>query len=157
MDTESELTLRLKDVLTWHSAHVDLERAVRGVPPDHRGRRPDGCPHSLWQLLEHIRLAQADILKYCTSDVYEPPTWPDDYWPLDPHPPTAEAWQQSVQALLADRAGLIELIEEVDVEDHLLHAPEHTYLRETLLVADHTAYHVGQIVLLRRILGIWPA
>lgn len=156
MATESELTQRLKEVLTWHSAHVDLERAVRDVPPDYRGRRPDGCPHSLWELLEHIRLAQADILEYCMSDDYEPPTWPEDYWPGEPHPPTAQAWKQSVQTLLADRAQLVEFIEQVDVQDRLPHAPEHTYLRETLLAADHTAYHIGQIVLLRRILGIWP-
>jgi hypothetical protein len=156
MSSPTELRSRLKDVLTWNSAHADLERAVKNVAPEYRGRRTDGLPYSLWQLLEHIRLAQADIAEYCLSAGYASPDWPNDFWPAGDAPPTREAWQESIDGIRRDRQRLVQMLDEVDVEAGLPHAREHTYLREILLVADHSAYHVGQMVLLRRILGIWP-
>lgn len=156
MSTPPKLRRRLEEVLTWNSAHADLERAVKNVPPEHRGRRAGDVPYTLWQLLEHVRLAQADILEYCSTDAYTTPDWPDDFWPREPAPPTREAWQESIDGARRDRHHLVQLLDEVDVLDPIPHAEEHSYLRELLLVADHTAYHVGQIILLRRILGIWP-
>lgn len=156
MSSSSELRSRLKDVLTWHSAHADLERAVKNVAPEYRGRRPNDLPYSLWQVLEHIRLAQADILAYCLNAEYGSPEWPDDFWPPDATPPTREAWQASIDGIRRDRQRLVQMIDEVDVDASVPHAREHTFLREILLVADHTAYHIGQMVVLRRMLGIWP-
>ena len=148
----------LAELLTWSSAHVDLERAVKNVPPEHRGKRPEGVPYSLWELLEHIRRAQLDILEFCRDPDYTSPNWPDDFWPSSPEPPSREDWQKSIDAIKRDRQELVDIIEvpNVDVLGTIPHGEGQTYLREAVLTADHTAYHVGQIVLLRRMLGIWP-
>ena len=148
----------LKDLLTWSSAHVDLERAVKNVPPHMRGTQPRDAPYSLWQLLEHIRLAQYDILNFCRNPNYASPNWPDDFWPADPAPPTREHWQQSIDAIKRDRQELIDLIEDpqTDPFDPIPHGEGQTYFREAVLTADHTAYHVGQLVLIRRMMQIWP-
>ncbi len=148
----------LKDLLTWTSAHVDMERAVKNVPPELRGKRPENAPYSLWQLLEHVRLAQFDILEFCRNESYVSPNWPDDFWPVDPEPPSREAWQQCIDSIKRDRQELIELIddESIDLFSTIQQGEGQTYFREAVLVADHTAYHVGQIVLVRRMLDVWP-
>ena len=145
-------------VLDWEDAHVGLDKAIDGIPPDQRGVRPPGFQHSVWQLLEHIRLAQDDILDFCVNSRYEHTMkWPDDYWPSDPAPPGQQAWTESI-------AGYKRGVEELKkiartIEDLSAAVPtgkkNQTYLRSVLLVADHTAYHVGQIVAVRRALGIW--
>lgn len=156
MDTPEVVRSHVKNLLDWHSAHADLERAVSNVPPAFRGQRPTSLPYSLWQLLEHIRLAQADILDYCRNADYTSPNWPDDFWPDEQAPPSREAWQTSIDAVRRDRQNLVQLVDETDIVQKIPHTEEHTYLRELLLAADHTAYHVGQMVLVRRLLGIWP-
>ena len=143
-------------LLDWESAHVDFEAAVSGVPPDLRGRRPPGLPHSLWELLEHLRICQWDILDYCVNPDYREVT-SGDYWPRTAEPPTPEAWDESVAAFHRDLAALKRLAGDPKIEltGPLPYAPRHTYLRELLLVADHNAYHVGQMIQVRRLLGIW--
>ena len=145
-------------VLDWEDAHVGFDKAVDGIPPDKRGVRPPGFEHSAWQLLEHIRIAQADILDFCVNAKYKHDMkWPDDYWPQDPTPPDAKTWNGSITSYSRDRDALKRIAREV--EDLTSSVPtgdaKQTFLRAILLIADHTAYHVGQLVVLRRALDIW--
>ena len=157
---ESMIALReqLVRVLDWEDAHVGFDEAVKGIPADKRGARAAGFEHSPWQLLEHMRIAQEDILDFCVNAHYEHArNWPDDYWPKNPVPPTGNAWSKSLRAYAGSRDGLKRLAREVD--DLTARVPtgkgNQTYLRAILLAADHSAYHVGQLVAVRRALGIW--
>lgn len=158
MTPNAAIREHLKDLLSWRSAHAEFERVVKNVPTEVRGRRPDGAPYSLWQLLEHIRRSQWDILDFCVNEDYSSPQWPDDFWPADPEPPTREDWQKSIDSYRRDRQALADVIQDPSIDPHapIPHGEGQTYLREIILVADHTAYHVGQMVLLRRMLGVWP-
>jgi uncharacterized damage-inducible protein DinB len=151
------LRRHLLDLLTWDKAHITLDEALAGLPASDRGLRPDGLPYSVWQLLEHIRRAQRDILDFCTDPDYEAPDWPADYWPESAAPPSATAWDDAVAAVLEDRDALLALVadDELDLLAEIPHGEGQTYLREILLVADHTAYHVGQLLVVRRALGAW--
>ena len=157
--TVDEKVLRqlLEKVLGWGDAHVDFDTAVAGVPPALRGVQPLGAPHSAWQLVEHLRLTQFDILDFCVNPSYEERAWPADYWPKSPAPPTAGAWNKSIAGYRRDRdeLGRLALERKLDLTARIPHGSGQTYLRELMLVADHTAYHVGQIVLVRQLLGIW--
>jgi uncharacterized damage-inducible protein DinB len=159
----SESTPAVRDhlvrVLDWDDAHVTFDRAVEGIPVDKRGARASGFEHSPWQLLEHIRIAQEDILDFCLNPAYaHAMRWPDDYWPRDPEPPSPQAWTDSLASYARAREAMKRLAQ--DVADLTASVPTgtgtQTYLRAILLTADHTAYHVGQIVALRRALGLWP-
>jgi hypothetical protein len=146
-------------VLDWKEAHVGFDKAVAGIPADKRGACPPGFDHSPWELLEHLRIAQDDILDFCVNAAYEHALkWPDDYWPATAAPPDARAWTDSIAAYARSRDQLKQLAR--DVEDLTASVPTgkkpQTYLRAILLTADHTAYHVGQLVSVRRALGIWP-
>jgi len=145
-------------LLDWGDAHVTFEKAVAGVPPRLRGVTPPGLEHSAWQLLEHLRIAQADILEFCRSARYKEKKWPDDYWPKSPAPRTAAAWKASIAAFKRDRRALQQLAKDraIDLFATIPHGNGQTYIREILLIADHTAYHLGQLILVRRALGIWP-
>lgn len=160
--TDSTRSIRdhLERVLDWEDAHVGFDTAVDGIPPDARGGCPAGFEHSPWQLVEHIRIAQEDILDFCVNGEYQHTRrWPDDYWPTDPAPPSQEAWTDSMAASVRSREDLKRLAR--DVDDLTATVPtgqgNQTYLRAILLAADHAAYHVGQLVAVRRALGIWPA
>ncbi len=159
MDPIDRLRAQLIRLLGWEDAHVGLEAALSSVPMEHRGTRPAGMPHSLWELLEHVRRTQRDILDFCRGAAYVEPAWPDDYWPPSPAPSTAEAWDESVAAVRSDREALQRLAADpaLDLFATIPHGTGQTYLRELLVVADHNAYHVGQLVLVRRMLDIWPA
>lgn len=148
----------LSELLDWRSAHADLHAAVTNLPPEHRGVAPAGLPYSPWQLVEHIRLAQADILAFCTQADYEEGSWPDDYWPPTPVPPDTGAWDASLAAIRRDLEALRAIVNdrERDLCAPVPAGTGQTFLREILLVADHTAYHVGQLVVVRRLLGSWP-
>lgn len=150
----------LARVLSWSDAHATFDAAVKDLKAELRGRRPEGFPHSPWELVEHLRIAQRDILDFCVAERYEAHTWPDDYWPGSPEPPDAKAWDRSLASYLEDREALKRLARnpEIDLSAATPHAskPGQSYLRAILLVADHTAYHVGQLVLVRRLLGAWP-
>lgn len=156
---DEALRSQLVRLLTWHDAHVSFEGAVKELSPSLRGVQPEGAPYSPWQLLEHLRLTQLDILDFCRNPAYAEMSWPDDYWPESQEPPTEEAWDESVASYLRDRAALVRLAEdpEIDLFARIPHGTGQSYLRELLLVADHNAYHVGEMVLARRLLGAWPA
>ncbi|HJR58733.1 MAG TPA: DinB family protein [Vicinamibacterales bacterium] len=145
--------------LSWHDAHVDFDGAVAGLPAGLRGQRPAGMPHSPWQIVEHLRIAQHDILDFCRNPHYAEMQWPADYWPADPAPPSAAAWEASLAALHRDRRALQDLATDpkLDLFAAIPHGSGQTYLRELLLVIDHNAYHVGELVTIRRMLGAWPA
>lgn len=144
-------------LLDWEDAHVGFDAAVEGIPADRRGARAPGFEHSPWQLVEHMRLAQDDILDFCLNAGYEHTMkWPDDYWPA-PAPPSDASWQEGLARFRESREKMKALAR--DVKDLTAAVPTgkgtQTYLRAILLVADHTAYHVGQLVAARRALGIW--
>lgn len=147
----------LSRLLDWQDAHVGFDAAVEGIPPELRGARPQALPYSPWQIVEHLRFSQRDILDFCRDPAYSEPRWPQDYWPESPAPPAEEAWEESVAGYRQDLAALKALAEDtgLDLYAEIPHGTGQTYLRELLLVADHNAYHVGQLVLVRRLLGIW--
>jgi uncharacterized damage-inducible protein DinB len=153
-DSVRDLITRL---LNWGDAHVSFDTAVADIPPDLRGKVPQNLPYSAWQLVEHLRIAQHDILDFCLNPNYEEMKWPDDYWPESAAPPSQAAWNDSLRRFKEDRTSLQQLAadERFDLEARIPHGSGQTYLRELVLVADHTAYHVGQLVLVRRLLGNW--
>lgn len=158
MDRDESLRAQLRKLLDWQDAHVDFDAAVGGIPPALRGVAPAGLPYSPWQLLEHLRLAQRDILEFCRNPAYVEPS-PEDYWPPSPAPPTPGAWDEGVAGFRRDLEALKRLAvnPDVDLYEPIPHGTGQTYLRELLLVADHNAYHVGQLVAVRRCLGAWPS
>ena len=155
-DHDGSLRDHLANLLRGRGAHVPFERAVADVPPDQRGAIPPGAASSLWQQLEHLRIAQWDILEFSRNPAHVSPEWPAGYWP-ESALPTPGAWQRSIDAFLADRTAMIALVANpaADLYRPFPHGTGQTLLREALVVADHNAYHVGQIVLLRRLLGCW--
>jgi len=158
MESDPRLREQLARALSWGDAHVDFEKVVEGVPPKLRGKVPDKSPHSLWQLLDHLRLALEDILDFSRNPGYREKAWPEDYWPASPEPPREAAWDESVAGYRRDLADFQRLARDssIDLFGKIPHGSGQTYLREILLVIDHNAYHVGQMVLVRRALGIWP-
>ena len=142
-------------LLKGRGAHVDFDAAVAGLPPRLRGVRPKGVPYSAWELLEHIRIAQWDILEFSRNPKHVSPKWPEGYWPKKPAPPSAAAWNKSVKAVRSDLNAMQALVADPkrDLFAPFAYGEGQTLLREALLVADHNAYHVGQLVLLRRLLG----
>jgi len=155
--SEAQIRRQLRDVLAWGDARVTFEKAVTGIPPRLRGVVPAGMPHSAWQLVEHIRLAQKDILEFCVGRKYRHKKWPDDYWPASPSPRNAAAWKRSLAEFRRDRRALQRLAtnRSIDLCASVPNGNGQTFLREILLVADHTSYHIGQLVLVRRALGNW--
>ena len=143
--------------LGWGEAHLTFEEAVARIPARFRGKRPHGFEHSPWELLEHIRLAQRDLLEFCTNPEYAAGEWPDDYWPKSPAPRDGAAWTSAIAAFRRDRKAFQQLAADktIDLFATIPHGTGQTYLREILLATDHASYHVGQIVALRRQLGIW--
>jgi len=144
-------------LLTKGGAHATFEDAVKNVPPAARGKKAAGAAHTLWELLEHIRIAQWDILEFSRSAKHKSPKFPKGYWPKTPAPPNAKAWDKSIQDFLADRDAMCKLIEKksTDLFAEIPHGDGQTILREAMLMADHNAYTVGEIVLTRRLLGVW--
>lgn len=158
MDPDAALRSHLMALLTARQAHCTFEDAVANLPPARRGERPEELPYSVWELADHIRIAQRDILDYCRDPDYEAPDWPSDYWPETTAPPSETAWDDCLAQYQNDLASMCDLVtdESIDLYDTVPASNEHTYLREAMLVADHTAYHLGQIVAVRRQLGLWP-
>lgn len=142
--------------LDAREAHVPFDRAVADLAPELRGRRPEGLPHSVWELVEHVRIAQTDLIAYLEDPAYAAPAWPAAYWPPAPEPPSDAAWHEAIAAVQAGRERLQARLR--DLPDPTATIPwggAHTYLRTVLVALDHEAYHVGQIVLVRRLLGVW--
>jgi uncharacterized damage-inducible protein DinB len=153
---DTGLRAQLVKLLGWHDAHVDLDAALADLPAELRGRVPHGSPYSVWQLVEHLRIAQHDILDFCVNPAYKEMHWPDDYWPKQAAPADGE-WKAALAAYHKDLKAMQSVVQDetVDLFATIPHGSGQTYLREALLVADHAAYHVGQIVLVRRMLGNW--
>lgn len=149
----------LLELLRGGSAHATFDDAVAGLPVERRRTRPPGAAHSAWEIVEHLRIAQWDILEFSRNAAHQSPPWPEGYWPAGPEPPDERAWERSLTAFRADLAAMSALV--VDPATDLLapipHGGGQTILREALLVADHNAYHLGELVVLRRLLGAWPA
>jgi uncharacterized damage-inducible protein DinB len=154
--SDAALRAHLGRILDWEDAHASFDRAIEGLPARLRGVTPAGGAHSAWQLLEHLRICQHDILDFCRNPKYMEMAM-EDYWPPSAAPPSAKAWSASVAAVRRDRGALKKLAADrgVDLFARIPHGSGQTYLRELLLVADHNAYHVGQLVALRRALGSW--
>jgi hypothetical protein len=155
---QDPLRAQLVRILDWEDAHVGFDKAVDGIPVDQRGARAVHFEHSPWELLEHMRLAQKDLLDFCVNAQYvHALEWPDDYWPRTPAPEGIEAWDASIADFKADRGKLKQLAR--DQVDLFATVPtgkgQRTYLRAILLVVDHNAYHLGQLIAVRRALGIW--
>ena len=153
LSPDARLRHELVALLRGGQAHVGL-RALDGIPADRVNERAPGLPHTLWELVEHLRVAQADILEFTTSADYRDKQWPDDYWP-DWGAQTVE-WDTARRSFLADLDALATLAETADLTAELPHAPGYTPLRQILLAADHNAHHLGQVVDVRRALGLWP-
>jgi uncharacterized damage-inducible protein DinB len=144
-------------LLRGGGAHLDFEKAVAGLPPELRGVRPAGLPHSPWRLLEHLRIAQWDILEFYRNARHVSPPFPEGYWPPGDGPADAGAWGRSADAFRADLRALQGLVADPasDLFTPVPHGQGQTLLRQALLVADHNAYHLGQLVVVRRLLGAW--
>jgi hypothetical protein len=144
-------------LLRGGGAHVHFDDAVKGLPGELRGKKPRGTEHSPWQILEHIRIAQWDILRFSKDAKHASPKWPDDYWPKKPAPPDSRAWAASVRKVREDLEAMCALVadESVDLLAKIPHGQGQTILREALLIADHNAYHLGELVTVRRLLGAW--
>ena len=157
MIDESLLRDQLSRLLGWEDAHVGFDNAVDGIPAELRGTRPSNLPYSPWQLIEHLRITQHDILEFCGNPNYKELKWPDDYWPASDAPPSATAWDESIRLFRQDRKALQQLAADpaVDLTARIPHGDGQTCLRELILAADHAAYHLGELIVVRRLLGIF--
>lgn len=155
MSTNESSALRkmIVDAMSGHHSHIDFDAVVEDFPIELRGLKPSGAPHSAWQLLEHIRIAQWDILEFSRNPKHKSPKWPDEYWPKTQTPPSDEAWQQSIQSYQRDSQELGDLIHH---SEYMFRPIEHgqgqTLLREAFLVANHNSYHLGQLMFVKKML-----
>lgn len=158
-DEFAELRNQLLALLQGGQAHATFDDAIKDFPANLRGTVPPNLPYSAWQLLEHLRIAQRDILDFSAPPTggYQPLEWPQAYWPKSPEPPTSQAWDQTIAAIRKDREHFEALIQrpETDLFKPFRWGNGQNLLREALLIADHTAYHLGELVVLRRLLDIW--
>ena len=157
MASEEAIRQQVGRLLAWEDAHVGFDTVIDGIPEALRGKKPDALPYTPWQLLEHLRRTQSDILDFCRNADYRELEWPADYWPKEAEPPTPGAWDESVTQFRQDRTALQQLAvdPQIDLTATIPHGSGQTYLRELLLVADHSAYHIGELVVVRRLLGAW--
>ena len=157
-DQGASLRQHLLELLKGGSAHARFEDAIAGIPPKLKGVRPAGFPHSPWMLLEHMRIAQWDILEFSRNRKHVSPDWPKGYWPRSEAPPNTAAWNASIKEFRRDLKAMQDLVanRKTDLFSRIPWGDGQTILREALLLADHNAYHVAQLVDVRRLLGAWP-
>lgn len=157
MPDDAALRKHLVDLMRGGNAHADFDKAVRGLPPKLRGARVKQLPYTPWRLLDHMRIAQWDIVEFSRDPKHVSPDWPEGYWPKADAPASAKAWDASVAAFKKDLAAMEALVEnpKTDLFARISHGTGQTILREALLLADHNSYHLGQFILLRRLLGAW--
>jgi hypothetical protein len=152
-------TISLEDhviyLLNGNGAHLDFEAAIKDMPAAFRGKKPQGAAHSPWQVLEHLRIAQADILGYLRDPKHQSPEFPSGYWPKSEEPPSEKAWNKSADEFRADQKSIRALITSSDLLAPLHGMEDQTIMRKLLMLADHNAYHLGELVVLRRALGAW--
>ncbi|MGH9562654.1 MAG: DinB family protein [Terracidiphilus sp.] len=156
-DHDSSLRKHLIDLLAGGQAHATFDKAVKNLTENLRGKQPKGAEHSPWEILEHLRIAQWDILEFTGNPSHQSPDWPSGYWPAQPSPPDAKAWDKSVRAFRRNLKALCDLVADpaTNLYARIPHGEGQTILREALLAADHNAYHLGELVLVRRLLGAW--
>lgn len=157
MNTDQSLRKHLLELLDGGHAHATFDQVIKDFPAKYRGETPSGLPHSGWMLLEHMRIAQADILDFSRNPKYKHLKWPADYWPKSPAPASAVEWEKSVLAFHHDLDAMKKLVSDpkTDLFARLPWGEGQTVLREAMLVADHNAHHLGQLIDLKRVLGIW--
>ena len=157
-DKDKALREHVIYLLDGGGAHAKFDEVVAGIPPKLLGEKPASLPHSLWMLLEHLRIAQWDILEFSRNAKHVSPKWPEGYWPKTEAPPTAAAWNASVKKFRQDLKAMQDLVKDpkTDLLARIPWGDGQTILREALLVADHNAYHLGQMLDARRLLGAWP-
>ena len=158
-ETDKYLREHLLYLLRGGGAHVHFDDAFGDLTAEETGRSVEGVPYTVWQVLEHMRIAQWDILEFSRNPAYRSPKWPEEYWPQRPAPAHAREWEQSVKSFRDDSAAMEALVADpsTDLFARIPHATGQTILREALLIADHNAYHLGQVVLIRKLLGSWPS
>ena len=157
MATNDPLRKHVLDLLALKGAHLNFDEAVDAFPVALRGRKPAGAPHTPWQLLEHLRIAQWDILEFSRDAKHVSPEWPSGYWPKIKTPPNPQAWNKTIRAFTSDNQAMRKLVaaKSTDLHAPIPHGQGQTSLREVLLIADHNAYHLGELLLVRRLLGAW--
>jgi hypothetical protein len=157
MKNDQNLRDHLLELLRGGSAHLKLDKAIEGLPAELRGAKAPGLPHTVWQLLEHLRIAQWDILEFSRDPDHVSPKWPEGYWPETSVPPDDAAWDQSVENVRRDLQAMQDLVADpkTDLFARIPWGDGQTILREALLTADHNAYHLGQLVSVRQALGAW--
>ena len=161
MTQSNEITAAVRkqliDLLTGSNAHQSFEDAVKNLPAELRGVTPDKLPYSIWQLVDHIRIVQWDILEFSRDSTHKSPPWPKGYWPIETAPADEKAWQQALDQIQQDRDAFVTLLNDPqqDLYEPFAHGNGQNLLREAMLIADHTAYHVGEIIIIRRLLNAW--
>ena len=158
-DKDKALREHVLYLLDGGGAHAKFDEVVADIPPKLLGQKPAGLPHSLWMLLEHLRIAQWDILEFSRNPKHASPKWPEGYWPAAEASPSAAAWSASVEKFRQDLKAMQDLVKDpkTDLFAKIPWGDGQTVLREVLLLADHNAYHLGQMLDVRRLLGAWPA
>ncbi len=153
--SQTEIVLEnLKELIKGKGAHASLDDALENIPEKDRGTQPNGLPYSIWQLAEHIRIAQWDMLEFCKSSDHVSPHWPDDYWPKNATP-GKEEWNKMTEQLREGQKEFLELLEQKDLYEKIPHGKGQTIFQEALQLADHNAYHTAEIIILRRLLKNW--
>jgi hypothetical protein len=157
MTDDRSLRKHLLELLRGGGAHADFKKAIGGLPAKLRGARPTNLPFTPWRLLEHMHIVQWDILEFSRNAKHVSPDWPDGYWPSSDAPRNSAAWNASVSSFRRDLSAMEKLVQDpaTDLFARIPHGTGQTILREALLVADHNAYHLGEIIVLRRLLGAW--
>ncbi|MBK0380552.1 DinB family protein [Mucilaginibacter segetis] len=154
-DEHKILINELVKLLEGGGAHASLDDALNGLPANLRGAKPNDLPYSIWQLAEHIRIAQWDMLEFCRDSGHVSPNWPDDYWPKHSDPDNEEVWNKTLEQIKRDRNEFIRLLKSGDIYKSINHGSGQNILREALQIADHTAYHTAEIIVIRRLLNAW--
>jgi uncharacterized damage-inducible protein DinB len=156
-DHHDGLITELMNLLQGGGAHVSLKEALKGLPAAMRGAKTNDLPYTIWQLVEHIRIAQWDMLEFSRDGAHQSPKWPDGYWPKEAAPANDAAWRKSIKQIESDLEQFMSLMKKTDVYAPIPHGTGQTLLREALQIADHSAYHTAEIVVIRRLLGVWKS
>lgn len=156
-NVQDDVIENLTDLLEKGNAHVSLDGALDGMPFSILGKRPNDLPYSIWQLVEHIRIAQWDILEFSKNAKHVSPKWPDDYWPEETKPAKESDWEECIEAIKADRKEFINLLKKAgnNLYKKIEHGTGQSLLKEALVLADHNSYHTGEIIVIRRLLNAW--
>ena len=154
---ENEIRKHLVFLLEQGNAHAPFEKILANIDPKNRVARPANLPYSIWDLVEHIRIAQFDIVEFCMSESYQSPEWPKGYWPENAYEPTDQEWEQSVMKIKRDRQRMIALVKDPskNIFKPFSYGDGQNIFKESLLIADHTAYHLGEVLIIRRLLNNW--